>query len=249
MRVQEVMTSPAIGVIPSSNIAEAAKLMVEHRISGLPVVDASRHVLGMITEGDLLRRSELGTEAKRPDWQSLFASSGKLADEYAHSHGRKVEEVMSPNAITIAAAAALGEAVELMLKHRVKRLPVVSKQGEMVGIVSRSDIVKALLAALPAEVPSGTDAQINDAIIAELERQQWAGMDSVRIAVNDGFVDLYGTIFDDRQRNALKVVAENTPGVKRVIDHLAWVEPMSGQLVLLPDEEAPDQGADGTKAA
>ena len=153
MRVQEVMTSPAIGVISSSNIAEAAKLMVEHRISGLPVVDASRNVLGMITEGDLLRRSELGTEAKRPDWQSLFASSGKLADEYAHSHGRKVEEVMSPNAITIAAAAALGEAVELMLKHRVKRLPVVSKQGEMVGIVSRSDIVKALLAALPAEVP------------------------------------------------------------------------------------------------
>ncbi|HVW94145.1 MAG TPA: CBS domain-containing protein [Devosia sp.] len=242
MRVQEVMTKQITGTTPEAPILQALKLMVDHRISGLPVLDENHRVVGMLTEGDLLRRAELGTEEEgRPGWLSFLTSSGKLADNYVHTHGRKIGEIMSGGPVTVSADASLEAAVELMEKHHVKRLPVVDAAGQIVGIIARSDIVRSLYEALSRQAPAADDAQITATILAQLKSQPWIGLDSIKISVRDGVVDLDGTIFDERQRTAIKVLVENTPGVKRLTDHLVWIEPMSG-LVLTPEGEEQEPG-------
>lgn len=240
MRVQDVMTKQVTGTTPQAGILQALKLMVDHRISGLPVLDANCRVIGMLTEGDLLRRAELGTAGAKPGWLSFLTSSGKLAEGYVHTHGRTVEEVMSHDPVTVAAGASLEEAVELMEKYRVRRLPVTAPGGEAVGIIARSDIVRALFNALPQQAVMASDAEIGAAILAGMKGQAWVGLDSVRVDVRDGVVELDGTIVDERQRIALRVLAENTPGVRQVVDHLVWIEPMSG-LVMMPPGDADEQ--------
>lgn len=237
MLAEAVMTTPVISIRPSTSVAEAARLMLAHRISGLPVVREDGTLAGMVSEGDFLRRSEIETERKRSWWLEFLVSPGRVADEYVHAHGRKVEEVMTKGAVTIGKGAALDEVVEMMVRHRVKRLPVV-ENGKIVGIVARSDLLRAMARALPRDsVQATNDEQIRAAIQEELSRQHWGGSGLIRVHVENGAVALTGTIFDERVRRAACVAAENVAGVKSVSDQLAWVEPMSG-VVVLPDEIA-----------
>lgn len=236
MRVESVMTTPVINVGPSTSIGEAAKLMLAHRISGLPVVDGGGRLVGVVSEGDLLRRSELGTERKRPWWLEFFVSPGRIAEEYAHTHGRKVEEVMSVDVATARRDASLDDIIGLMSRRRIKRLPVM-EDGRLIGIVTRSDILRALALTLPS---AGThqavdDEQIRKAVMAELARQNWGGP-FIRVNVKKGEVELAGSILDERERMAARVAAENVPGVKSVSDQLIWIEPVSGMVVLPPGE-------------
>jgi CBS domain-containing protein len=242
MRVEELMTQPEIVISPTADITEAARLMVAHGISGLPVIDQDV-VVGMLTEGDFLRRAELGTEVKRAGWRSFFATPGRLAAEYVQSHGRKVAEVMTDDPVTIDASSELEDAVETMLARHVKRLPVM-RDGRMVGIISRSDLVRALVRqAQEANSQTHSDDAIAAAVRAELARHEWGARTTVRVNVRDGIVDLDGMIFDERQRMAMKVAAENVPGVKGVVDHLTWIEPLSG-IVIAPSEwETPQDAA------
>lgn len=199
--------------------------------------------------GDLLRRSELGTEARRPQWQEFFTGSGKLAEEFVRSHGRKVGEVMSPEPITIASGAPLDEAVALMLDRKIKRLPVIA-DGKLVGVIARSDLVRTLIDTLPdGSAAVSSDDQIRAALAEALRGQGWAAMDHMRAEVAGGVVTLEGTILDERQRVALKVVAENTPGVKQVIDHMVWIEPMSGLVLRSPEDRQPGDDDADNKAA
>jgi CBS domain-containing protein len=235
MLVANIMTTPVISVEPSASIREAAALMLAHRISGLPVVKRDGTLIGMVTEGDFLRRGELGTERKRSWWLEIFVSPGKIADEYVHTHGRKVEEVMSDDVVTTYMNAPLEEVVETMSRHRVKRLPVV-ENGKVVGIVARSDLLRALARTQPSNDPVAvSDERIRTDIEAELAKQSWSGHGSIHVNVKNGAIELSGVIFDERERRAAYVAAENVAGVKSVSDEIVWVEPMSGMVILPAD--------------
>jgi CBS domain-containing protein len=233
MRVRDVMTYGVIGVPESASLAEAVETMVRSRVSALFVFDADHALVGVVSEGDLLRRSELETERKRPRWLELLLGSGRLAEAYAHEHGRKVGEVMTRNVETIAEDAELSQAVDQMIHRRIKRLPVLRGEA-VVGVISRSDLLKGLLAAAPGANAPHPDAEIKAAIQAELDKLGWAPRASVRVEVANGVVTFAGAITDLRLRDGLKVIAENTPGVAAVHDHVAWIEPNSG--FILPSE-------------
>jgi CBS domain-containing protein len=234
MRVRDVMTYGVIGVPETATVAEAVETILRSRVSALFVFNADHAVIGVLSEGDLLRRSELGSERTRPHWLELLLGSGRLAEAYAHEHGRKVGEVMTRNVETIAEDAQLREAVDQMIHRRIKRLPVLRGEA-VVGVISRSDLLKGLLAAAPGANAPHSDAEIKAAIQAELDKLGWAPRASVRVEVANGVVTFAGAITDERLRDGLKVIAENTPGVAAVHDHMAWIEPNSG--VFMPSTE------------
>jgi len=143
MRAGDVMTQKVISVGPDATAVRAVDLMLNHRISGLPVVDSNARIVGIITEGDFLWRAELGTQRRRSRWLEFLIGPGRLASEYVHTHGRKVSELMTPDPYTITEETPLEEVVQTMEKRRIKRLPVVRK-GQLVGIVSRANLLQAL---------------------------------------------------------------------------------------------------------
>ena len=230
MLIRDIMSSPAITISPSATVGEAAGLMLDRGISGLPVVDADGRLRGVVTEGDFLRRTELGTEVQRPRWLEYLQNTGKVAEEYVRSHGRRIEEVMQPEAVTCVPEDPLGVAVEAMLRRHIKRLPVV-EDGRVVGVVSRSDLLRALAPLMAEhELTSLSDAQIQSQIEAQLRGETWAGS-LIEVAVKDGVVTLEGTVFDKRQQQAAHVLVENVAGVKSVVDHLLWIEPTSATVL------------------
>jgi CBS domain-containing protein len=228
MKAKDVMTRQVISVAPDASILEALRLMLANKISGLPVVDQKGGLLGIVTEGDFLRRAETGTERRRPRWLEFLLGPGMIASDYVQSHARRVDEVMTPNVWTVSEDAPLGDIVALMEKHRIKRLPVV-RGDELVGIVSRANLLRAL-AGVAGEIAPGpkTDEAIRDRVLAELKAQSWAPGDMIDVIVRNGVVELWGTVLDTRQRDAACVAAETVPGVKAVKSHIVWVEPMSG---------------------
>jgi len=235
MKVADIMTANPLCVRPESSMMEAIRLMLQRRISGLPVIDDAGNVVGIVTEGDLLRRGETGTQRRRPRWLEFFIGTGRLASEYAHACGRKVEEVMTRDVHTVAADAPLDLVVQLMERHQIKRLPVV-RDGRVVGIVSRANLLRALASLNRETRPSPVDdSGIRQRLLAELNSQSWAPMGLIDVTVRNGVVHLWGTVIDERQRRGLRVAAENTMGVKSVEDHLVWVEPISGMTVT-PEE-------------
>jgi signal-transduction protein with cAMP-binding, CBS, and nucleotidyltransferase domain len=208
--------------------------MLQYRISGLPVTDSGGAVLGIITESDLLRRAETGTEKRHARWVSLLIGPGQLAQEYVRTHGRKVAEVMTGRVFTVTPQTPLADFVALMETKHVKRVPVVD-QGRLVGIVSRADVMAALVGLLSEQaVGAPTDAEIRDQIIAEIDRQPWGSRESVDVIVTNGIVILKGTIDDERERAALRVAAGNVPGVKAVHDRLVWFDSVSNIVIPRP---------------
>jgi CBS domain-containing protein len=223
MRVKEAMTPKLIGVPESASLFDALNLMVARKVSALIVFDAIGAPVGVLSEGDLMRRAELGAEKRRAGWLDALFGGGRSAREYARSHGRRVAEVMTRGVLSVDANAELSEAIDMMLEHKVRRLLVVDG-SDSVGLISRSDLVRS-------------DADIQAAIEAELEKQPWAPTASVRVLVDAGTVTLEGTIPDEALREGLKVLAENADGVKAVHDRLAWVEPNSGVYMNTPGED------------
>ncbi|MDQ0563548.1 CBS domain-containing protein [Rhizobium mesoamericanum] len=236
MLVESAMTPSPITVCSSSTIFEAADIMLANRISGLPVVDDKGVLVGIITEGDFLRRHELDTNQRRSWLQSWLASPGKIADEYVRAHGRRVEEVMNTQVVAVGLKAPLSDAVRLMERHDIKRLPVIS-DGRLVGIISRSDLLRALMKIEKLPAPSTEDAQIQSAVEAELAKQSWSRNGFIRCQVRNGVAELVGTIFDERERRAAKVATENVPGVKAIADNLTWIDPYYGVALPPPVEE------------
>lgn len=231
MKASDVMTENVISVQPDSSVEHAARLMLQKRISGMPVIDAAGNLVGMITEGDFLRRSEIGTQRPRNRWIEFLMGPGLLSEEYVRISGRKVEEVMTPDVHTVSAAAPLEEVVRLMERYHVKRLPVVHGK-RVVGMITRANLMQALLNVAPEARPvSADDAQIRERLLATLKKQPWAPVAMIQVFVKDGVVTLSGALTDERERQALRVAAENTPGVKKVKDEMVWVEPFSGMVI------------------
>lgn len=228
MQAKDIMTRPVIAVAQESSVWEAVRLMLQEKISGLPVVDALGNLVGIVSEGDFLRRMETGAVRRRPRWIEFLIGPGKLAQEYVRATGRKVEEVMTTDVHSVSEETPLEEIVSLMERRRIKRTPVV-RGRQVVGMITRVNLLRALAKAATA-IPSAPydDGAIRERLLAHLDQQQWAPAGAIDIAVADGVVTLSGVITDDRQRQALCVAAENIPGVKKVEDRLAWIAPAVG---------------------
>jgi CBS domain-containing protein len=238
MKASEIMTPRVISVTPDTTITTAIQLMLDSHISGMPVIDGAGKLVGIVTEGDFLRRSETGTGRKRPRWLEFLVGPQTLATDYVREHGRKVNEVMSPDPVTIGEDTPLEEVVRIMERRRIKRLPVV-RGNNVVGIISRANLMHALASlGRVAPAPASSDKAIRDQILAELDKQPWAPVALIDVVVRDGVVELWGTITEEKQGEALRVCAENVPGVKQVVNHLTWIEPLSGMILSSPDEDA-----------
>jgi CBS domain-containing protein len=237
MQAKDLMVEGAnlITVAPDDSIYTAIRLMLKRHVSGLPVVEegaeGARKLVGILSEGDLLRRRETDTLRRRPRWLEFLTGPGKLAEEYAHAAGRRVGEIMSSPVITVSESAPLADIVQLMEQRKIKRVPVV-QDGNLVGIITRADVLRALVreASKPLPLPAN-DAAIRDSILSELRKQPWGRNVTIDVAVKDGLVRLSGVIVDERERVALVRAAGNAPGVRMVEDHIAFVEPLSGMVI------------------
>jgi CBS domain-containing protein len=231
MKASDVMTRAVISVDPDATVLQAARLMLQHHISGLPVIDKAGNLVGILSEGDFLRRRETQTERRRSRWLEFLMGPGRIAAEYTHTHGSKVSEVMTPEVHTVGEDTPLEDIVELMECRRIKRVPVV-RGSSAVGIVTRSNLMHAMVSLARTEPKAAKgDAAIREKLLTEMQKEQWAPTAMTNVVVRDGVVELWGVIIDERQRQALKVAAENIPGVKAVKDHMVWVEPTSGMVI------------------
>ena len=238
MNAHDVMTRDVISIDPDSTVLQAARLMLQHRISGLPVIDNAGDLVGVLSEGDFLRRRETGTERKRSRWLEFLMGPGTIASEYTRSHGSKVGEVMTTEVQTVDENAGLEDIIELMERHRIKRVPVMCGT-QVVGIVTRSNLMHAMVSmARVTPAAAKDDSAIRAQMLTAMQQERWAPAAVTNVVVRDGVVELWGVIADERQREALKVVAENIPGVKAVKDHMVWVEPVSGMTITAADESA-----------
>jgi CBS domain-containing protein len=230
MQAKDVMTHPVISVSTRGSILEAVRLMLQNKISGLPVFDDSGRLAGIISEGDFLRRAETDTLRRRPRWIELFVGPGKLADEYVHASTRKVSEVMTAEVHTVSENAPLDEVVTIMEQNHIKRVPVMYREN-VVGIVTRTDLLRALINGAKPRPSSADDATIRGQLLSHLAQQRWVPVGTIDVKVRNGFVTLSGFITDERERRALCVAAENIPGVKKVEDQLAWLVPGTGVMI------------------
>jgi CBS domain-containing protein len=236
MRAHQIMTRQVITVGPDTTIVEAAATMLQNHISGLPVVDASGKLVGIVSEGDFIRRAEIGTQRKHGRWLTFLLGPGSAAGDFVREQGRKVGEVMTKEPFTVTEDTSLEDIVDLMEKNNVKRLPV-TRGDRIVGIVSRSNLLQAV-ADLAREVPDPTadDDHIRDRIIATIEKTDWTPF-GLNVIVHKGVVHLSGVITEERSRKAAIVAAETVAGVRDVHDHLCWVEPMSGMYLNSAEDE------------
>lgn len=231
MKVGEAMNGQVRTALVGDPVSLAMQIMLGARVSGLPVVDDKGALVGILTEGDLIRRSEVGTERRRPRWLDWALGPRRLAQEYVGTHSRRVGDLMSTDVLTVEESAPLGDAVALLERHHIKRVPV-TRDGSLVGILSRADLMRVFLAALPedgvADVVS--DADIQQHIHQEMLRHPWITRSAVQISVQRGAVDLDGVVTNEAMRHALRVLVENVPGVVGVTDKLTMVDTTTGYM-------------------
>jgi CBS domain-containing protein len=219
------MTAKVVTVTPDTPVGEVARILLERRISGVPVVDTSGRLVGIVTEGDLMRRPELETERRRPWWLGMVADERAQAEEYAKAHGSRAEDVMTRNVVTVTEDTPVSDIARLLERHRIKRVPVV-RDGTLVGIVSRANLIQGLAAhreAAPA--PARDDRSIREQITRTFDREGWVTHGPLNVIVRNGVVELWGFVESREERDALRVAAQSVPGVVAVEDHLGTVQP------------------------
>lgn len=236
MRAHQIMTRPVISVTPDTKVVDAANTMLQKHISGLPVVDGAGKLVGIVSEGDFIRRSEIGTQRKRGRFLKFILGPGKAAADFVHEHGSNVSEIMTTEPLTVTEDTPLEEIVGLMEKNNIKRLPVM-RADKIVGIVSRSNLLQAV-ASLAKEIPDPTadDDHIRNRVIDVIEKNDWCPF-GLSVIVRDGIVHLSGVITEERSRKAAVVAAETVTGVVKVHDHLCWVDTMSGMYLNSPEDD------------
>lgn len=244
MRANQIMTRSVITVTAGTPIVEAARIMVRDHVGGLPVVDASGRLIGIVSDGDFIRRAEIGTERKRGRWLGLLLGRGRLAADFVHSHGRTVGEIMTPHPVTIGEDTMLSEIARIMEQKRVKRLPVMNGE-RLVGMVTQTDFVQAfadLAMAVPAPTPD--DDMLRGKILDQLE-QATCKPSRFNVVVRDGVAHLSGAIKSEKERLTAVIAAQSVAGVKDVRDQM-WVYPPpedelgGGDFVSLQEEPSTD---------
>jgi CBS domain-containing protein len=219
MNARDVMVSPVVTAKPSASVKEVAKLLLERRISAVPVVDDQGGVVGIVSEGDLLHRAEAGTERRRSWWLLGMTGEVTIPEEYVKAHARKVADVMTTKVISATPETPLHELAELLEANSIKRVPI-AKDGQLVGIVSRANIVQVVAAdRVSLDIPL-PDANIREGLLAHLRQQSWAHPWLLNVLVKDGVIDLWGVVMSDAEKTAVRIAAETTPGVHAVNNNL-----------------------------
>lgn len=236
MRAHQIMTHKVLTVTTDTAIVDAANVMRQNHISGLPVINEAGKLVGVVSQSDFIRRAEIGTQRNRGRWLKFLVGPGGIASDFVHERGRKVGEIMTPDPITVAEDTPLDKIVLLMERHGIKRLPVI-RSDQLVGIVTRTNLLQAV-AGLARDVPDPTadDDHIRNHIITSIETADWAPF-GLGVVVSRGVVHLSGVITNEKCREAAIVAAENVSGVKRVHDHLCWVHAMSGMYLNSPEDD------------
>jgi CBS domain-containing protein len=224
MKAKHVMVSPVKTGKPDMTVRDVAKVLSENRISAIPITNDAGKVIGIVSEGDLIRRAEIGTQKQRSWWLSLFTSNIQLAEEYARAHARKVRDLMTHEVISANPETPLSEIAQLLERHNIKRVPVLD-DGKLVGIVTRGNLVQAIATAPQKEHRPLGDEQIRAKIQKRLEEVSWTNPMMLNVTVNDGTVNLWGLVRSEAERNAVRIAAEDIAGVKTINDNLA-LEPL-----------------------
>lgn len=230
MKAKDVMTQKVYSVNLKTPVHEIARLLLERQISAVPVIDEGNRVLGIVSEGDLMRRVE--GERHRSWWLGLVADPRRLARDYVKSHGRDAQSVMTREVITVTEDTPLADIAQLLEKERIKRVPVL-RDGRLVGIVSRANIIQGLAArseVLEVKVEVD-DVRIRKTLLDTLDKEPWATAIGFNVLVDKGTVHLYGVVDSDAQRGAVEVAAQNVPGVRAVENHLQLTRDLPSQIV------------------
>jgi CBS domain-containing protein len=227
MRADEIMSMNVMTVSPDTHVRDVARKLLERGVSALPVVDAEGRILGIISEGDLMRRRESGTERHPSWWLRLLQNPGDAAADYVKTHGLHAKDVMTRNVITVSENTPAAEIAELLEKHRIKRVPVV-RQGKIVGIVSRANLLHGLIVQKPPARPS--TAGLRKAVLAELRETGVHSMVDAVVSESDGVVHLWGVVETEGAKKALEVAAEGTDGVTSVVNHVCVFPRLVGAL-------------------
>lgn len=220
MQAQDVMTTVVATIPADATVQRAAKLMLERRISALPVMDSRDRVIGVVSEGDLMRRADLDTDSARSWWLRLLAEDA--ARDYVRTHGSLVRDVMTSPAVSVGRTTSLKEVARLLEKHRIKRVPVL-EAGRLVGIVSRADLVRRLATApVRPEARTATDRALRRLVLKQVAQ---SGVDTVyvNVTVEQATVHLWGGVRSQLEQKALRVAAKAVEGVRKVEDHTSVI--------------------------
>jgi CBS domain-containing protein len=226
MLAKDIMTADVVTIAPDLSVEQIAQLLLSCNISGVPVVDAGGGLIGLVSEGDLLRRHEGGTERQRSWWLSLLTGPEERAREFVKTHGRSAEQVMTREVITVTADTPVGEIARIMERRRIKRVPVV-EDGKIVGIVSRANLLHGLATHSDriSVTPSPDDRAIREAVQALVTKEDWITHGSLNVIVADGVAELWGWVDSEDERKALLTAVGEIDGVKEIVDHLGSVPP------------------------
>lgn len=221
MNASQAMTRPVVTVPADATVFAAADILLGSRISAAPVVDADDKLIGIVSEADLMNRPEVGTVPAKSWLQRLLADNALLARDYVRSHSHRVADVMTKEVITAGERTPLAEIARLMERHHIKRVPIV-REGKVVGIVSRANLLQGLLAREPHPADGANDEQIRASVSAELAKHPWSS-GVTNVVVDQGVVHLWGNVGSAPSREAARVVAENAPGVRRVTNNIVVI--------------------------
>lgn len=221
MNAREIMSSPVVTIAAGTAVCDAARLLVERKISGVPVV-AHGEVIGIVNEGDLLRRHEIGTAdaAPRRSWWGRLVEREPMPADYVKSHARRVADVMSRDVVTVGEEATARHIASIFTARHIRRIPVL-RDGALVGIVTRADLIRELSLTtqeVPLDEAALSDEAIRLRLLRELEQQRWWRPDWSAVHVRNAVVHYRGLIRSDEERRAARVAAENVPGVRGVED-------------------------------
>lgn len=228
MKARDVMVRDVVTASPDTSIAELVETLLAKHISAVPVVDRDGKLVGIVSEGDLIRRAETGTEKRRSGWLTLLMPGETLAAEYTRSHARRVGDVMTARVVTASPDTSLRDVAALLEKNGIKRVPIVDN-GKLVGLVSRANLLQAFASATKEmTVPQVEDNALRDQVMARLRAEPWASISLLNVIVQGGKVDLWGIVDSEAEKNAIRVAAEVTPGVVAVNDNLVVRPILSG---------------------
>lgn len=230
MKAQDIMTRDVTTVSPNTSVRDIAALMVEKHISGVPVLTDNGEIIGIVSQSDLLHRAELGTERKHKWWFRTFSDSDALAREYAKAHGLKAHDIMARYVVSVRDDAELRDVADILDNHRIKRVPVV-REGRLLGIITRGDLVRALSQVQISKTAKTIDnAALHKTLHDRIRTQSWINESYINLTVNDGVVELWGYVETVDQHSALRALVEETDGVSRVEDKLIVGVPFRGGI-------------------
>lgn len=216
MKAKDIMKTGVVTISDDGTVDDAVKLMLGNHISALPVLDGDDRLVGVVSEGDLLRRMRDSGAPRRSWWLELVSGHGD-AQDYIKSRSHRVADVMTRDLVTVTEDTPVGEIAKILETRRIKRVPVL-RDGKVAGIVSRTDLVRALATSTEGKLPSPTpsDDALRQQVIAAVSEVPGASVNLINVFVENGNVSVSGVADSDLVERAIRVAAETVDGVRSV---------------------------------